>query len=77
MVGPIVDELASEYAGRLKVVKVNTDEAEHVSSALGIMSIPTLAVFQGGKAVDGLLGAVPKPVLKGLVEKYVTIHPMN
>ena len=73
MVGPIVDELAAEYAGRLKVVKVNTDEAEHVSAALGIMSIPTLAVFRDGKPVDGILGAVPKSVLKGLVDKHVSV----
>jgi thioredoxin 1 len=77
MVGPVVDELAAEYAGRLKVVKVNTDEAEEVASALGIMSIPTLAVFKAGKAVDGVLGAVPKSVLKGLVDKHVVTPSLN
>ena len=70
-VGPIVDELANEYAGRLKVVKVNTDEADRTASALGIMSIPTLALFKDGKAVDGLLGAVPKSALKNLVDRHI------
>ena len=59
-VGPVVEELADEYAGKIKVVKVNTDENEKISYTYGIMSIPTLAVFRNGKVVDGVVGAVPK-----------------
>ena len=71
IVGPVVEELADEYTGRLKVVKVNTDENMETASAYGIMSIPTLAVFKNGKAVDGMVGAVPKTMLKKLIEKHV------
>jgi thioredoxin 1 len=77
LVGPLVDELAAEYAGRIKVVKVNTDEEEATASALGIMSIPTIAVFRNGKPVDGLLGAVPKSALRKLVDKHVGQSSLN
>jgi thioredoxin 1 len=71
MVGPIVEELASEYAGKARVVKVNTDENQEISQAFGIMSIPTLAIFKGGKVVDGVIGAAPKHMLKELLDKQV------
>ena len=71
MVGPIVEELAESYAGRLKVVKVNVDESPGVAGNFGIRSIPTLALFQGGEAVDGLVGAAPKAKLEELVSKVI------
>jgi thioredoxin 1 len=71
MVGPIVEELATEYAGKARVVKVNTDENQEISQAFGIMSIPTLAIFKGGKVVDGVIGAAPKHMLKELLDKQV------
>ena len=71
LVGPVVEQMAEEYTGRLKVVKLNTDENTETASAYGIMSIPTLAVFKNGRAVDGMVGAVPKQVLKGLIEKHL------
>jgi thioredoxin 1 len=77
LVGPIVEELAAEYAGRLKVVKVNTDEEQGIASSLGIMSIPTLALFHNGRPVDGVVGAVPKATLRSLVEKHVGGTPTN
>lgn len=70
MVGPVVEELASEYAGKAKVVKVNTDENQEVARTYGIMSIPTIAVFNGGKVVDGVVGAAPKHMLKDLLDKH-------
>ena len=71
IVGPVVEELAGEYTGRAKVVKLNTDENMEIASAYGIRSIPTLAVFKDGKPVDGVLGAVPKSMLKELLDKHV------
>ena len=71
MVGPVVEELAEEYAGRCKFVKLNTDENMQVASSYGIMSIPTLAIFKNGNVVDGMVGAAPKKMLKELIEKYL------
>lgn len=71
MVGPVVEELAQEYEGRFNVVKLNTDESPEISSAYGIRSIPTLAVFKNGEVVDGIMGAAPKNMLKELLEKHL------
>ncbi|MFH1197382.1 MAG: thioredoxin [bacterium] len=60
MVSPVVEEVTKDLAGKLKVVKVNTDENYMVSSSYGIMSIPTLGIFVGGQMVDAVIGAVPK-----------------
>jgi len=63
MVGPLVEELAVELTGKLKVVKVNTDENQEIAVKYGIRSIPTIGIFKGGKVVDGIIGAVPKQTL--------------
>ena len=72
IVGPIVEELAHEYQGRLKVVKLNVDENPGIAMRYGIRSIPTLAVFNNGEAVTGVIGAAPKEQLKEMVEKVVS-----
>ena len=61
IVGPIVAEIAQEYAGKLKVCKVNVDNANATANAFGIRGIPTLIIFKGGEAVEQIVGAVPKP----------------
>lgn len=71
MVSPIVDELASELKGKLKVVKINTDENFSVASRYGIMSIPTLGIFKGGKMVDSVIGAVPKHYLVNKLNLHI------
>jgi thioredoxin 1 len=63
MVGPIVEELASDYDGKAVVGKVDVDTNPEVSAKFGIRSIPTLLVFKGGEIVDKQIGAVPKNVL--------------
>ncbi|RAM49594.1 MAG: thioredoxin [Hapalosiphonaceae cyanobacterium JJU2] len=63
MVAPVVDEVAAEYVGQVKVVKLNTDQNPTVASHYGIRSIPTLMVFKGGRQVDTVVGAVPKTTL--------------
>ena len=67
MVSRLVDELAEELTGKLKVVKVNTDENQEVAIKYGIRSIPTLGIFKDGNMVDGVIGAVPKQTIKNKV----------
>ena len=71
MVAPIVDEISVQYEGKVKVVKLNTDENPTVASQYGIRSIPTLMIFKGGQRVDMVLGAVPKTTLATTLEKYL------
>ncbi|MBD2667075.1 thioredoxin-1 [Richelia sinica FACHB-800] len=71
MVAPVVEEIAAQYEGKLKVVKVNTDENPQVASQYGIRSIPTLMIFKGGQKVDMVVGAVPKSTLGTTVEKHL------
>lgn len=71
MVAPIVDEIATDFAGQLKVVKLNTDENPNVASQYGIRSIPTMMIFKGGQRVDTVVGAVPKTTLSNTIAKYI------
>jgi thioredoxin 1 len=71
MVAPIVDEIAKDFEGRLKVYKLNTDENPTVASQYGIRSIPTLMVFKDGQKVETVVGAVPKTTLNGTIKKWV------
>ncbi|MCF8061516.1 MAG: thioredoxin TrxC [Deltaproteobacteria bacterium] len=60
-VAPVLDELALDYAGRLMVAKLNVDENPSTSSRFGVQSIPTMLLFKGGREVDRIVGAVPRP----------------
>lgn len=60
MVAPVLNQLAAQYAGRIKVTKVNVDENSAVASQFAVQSIPTLLLFKGGKLVDRMVGALPK-----------------
>lgn len=71
MVAPVVEEIAEQYDGQIKVVKLNTDENPQVASQYGIRSIPTLMIFKGGQRVDMVVGAVPKTTLANTLEKYL------
>lgn len=64
MVAPIVEELAGEYAGRLKVAKVDVDDNQTLAMRFSIMSIPTLGVFQGGEMIERIVGYMPKAEIK-------------
>jgi thioredoxin 1 len=66
MIAPIVDELAIEYDGKLKIGKVDVDNNQQIAMQYGIRSIPTLLVFKSGKVVEQIIGAAPK---KSLIEK--------
>ncbi|MEB2329997.1 MAG: thioredoxin [Ignavibacteriaceae bacterium] len=63
MIAPTIDELASEYSGKIKVGKIDIDKNPSVPVKFGIRSIPTFLIFKGGKVVDQIVGAVPKPML--------------
>jgi len=69
MVGPVLEELADEYAGKAKVVKVNVDNERQVAAAMGIRSIPTVALFNGGEVKDVVIGARPKGDFSAMLEK--------
>ncbi len=68
-ISPIVEDLAKEFDGRVKVSKLNVDESPATTSQYGVRGIPTLILFKGGKIVDQIVGAVPKARLKALIEK--------
>lgn len=74
IVGPVVEEIAKDYSGKLKVVKVNTDENQMVATQYGIRSIPTLGIFVNGKVVDGIIGAVPKQYLESKISPYIKVN---
>lgn len=60
MVSPIIEQLSREYSGRVAFGKVNVDENQRIAASFGIQSIPTLMIFKGSKAVDVIVGAMPK-----------------
>jgi thioredoxin 2 len=73
-VSPILEELARDNAGRLKVVKVNVDENPALSARFDARSIPTLVVLRDGRVVDRVVGAMPKPQLAARLSPYLA-HP--
>jgi thioredoxin 1 len=72
LVAGVVDEVAQQYEGQLKVVKVNTDEQPGIASHYGIRSIPTLMVFMGGEKMEQMVGAVSKTTLTKAVEPFLS-----
>ena len=70
MIAPIVAELADEYAGKIKIGKLNVDQEADTAEKYRVMSIPTLMIFKGGKPVDTVVGAVPKKVLQEKLDSY-------
>jgi len=69
MIAPVLEELAKEYDGRVKVVKLNVDDSPNTASEFGIRSIPTLLLFKNGKVFEQTVGAQSKENLKQLVDK--------
>lgn len=65
---PVVEEVASEYEGKAEIVKCNVDDCDEIAAQLGIRSIPTLIFFKDGKAVDRLVGAVPKSEITAKID---------
>lgn len=71
MIGPIVEDIASDYQDQVKVVKFNVDESSDIASQYGIRSIPTLMVFKAGQPVETLVGASPKLTLVEALDKHL------
>lgn len=71
MVAPIVDELAKDYKGKVKVMKLNTDDAPEVAGQYQIMSIPTIVFFKDGQMVDKIVGARPKQQFKEKIDSLL------
>lgn len=75
LVAPVLEEIARDYAGRLRVVKVNTDENPAVTRAYGIVSIPTLNIYVDGELQKTLVGAKPKRVLVEQLQEFLAPTP--
>jgi len=71
-IAPSLDELADQYKGQVRIVKLNVDENQDVPQQYGVRSLPTLLMFKGGKVVDQIVGAVPKSKLEDAVRKAVS-----
>jgi thioredoxin 1 len=71
MIAPLIDEIAKQYAGKVRCLKLNTDESPGIATEYGIRSIPTVMVFTRGDKRDTVIGAVPKTTLTSTLEKYI------
>ncbi|MBU3028880.1 thioredoxin [Paracoccus marinaquae] len=70
-IGPALEELSDEYAGKVKIVKVNVDENPEQAAVLGVRGIPALFMFKGGEVISNRMGAAPKAALKSWIEESV------
>lgn len=71
MVGPVIEELADQYAGRVKVGKLNVDDQAELASKFRVMSIPTIMLFKKGEVVEKVVGARPKEEFEKMISKYI------
>jgi thioredoxin 1 len=72
MIAPFIEQIASEYEGRLKVGKINVDEQSDLAAQHNVASIPTLAVYKNGALVSIQAGAMPKPEIEKFIAAYLT-----
>lgn len=68
-IGPSIEQLAGEYAGKAKVFKLDVDTEGEIAQQYGVMSIPALLVFKGGKEIDRMVGAAPKATIAALIDR--------
>ncbi|MBL0945518.1 MAG: thioredoxin [Hydrogenophaga sp.] len=71
VIGPILEKLETEYAGRFKLVKIDSDQEQQLAQAFGIRSIPTCVLLKNGQPVDGFMGALPEGQIKAFLDKHV------
>ena len=71
VIGPLLEKLETEYAGRFKLVKIDSDQEQQLAGAFGIRSIPTCILLKGGQPVDGFMGALPEGKIKEFLDKHV------
>jgi len=72
MVAPVLESLADDYSGKVRIGKVNVDEHSGLAAKFGVQSIPTLLLFKEGKVVEQFIGATTRDVLAKLIDKHVT-----
>lgn len=72
MVSPIIEQLAKEYSGRVAFGKVNVEENQTIAASFGIQSIPTMIIFKGGRAVDVMIGALPKAQIEMKIKQQLS-----
>ena len=77
MIGPVLDELAGEYAGKIKIGKVNIDEQNALAAQFRIQSIPTLLVFKIGQVIEQMVGAKSKPALRASLDNAAAPAPAD
>lgn len=73
MVAPILDKIAEEFAGKLVVAKVNTDENSEWAMQYGVQGIPTMMFFFGGKIINRQVGALPEPMLREVIDQFLDV----
>jgi thioredoxin 1 len=73
MVAPILDKLAEEYAGKVVIAKVNTDEEQQYAMEYGVQGIPTMIFVNGGKLIHRQVGALPEPMLRDLFDQFINL----
>lgn len=71
MLGPVLEDLASEYEGKAKIIKVNVDEIGDLASEYGVMSIPNMFILKDGVVVKNIVGYQPKPALKQVLDSLI------
>jgi putative thioredoxin len=71
VIGPLLEKIETDYAGRFKLVKIDSDQEQEISQAFGIRSIPTCVLLVGGKPVDGFMGALPESQIKAFLDKHL------
>jgi len=70
-VAPVLEQLARDYAGKLRIGKLNVDENPRTAARFQVMSIPTMLLFKDGKLVDGIVGALPRAQIEAIVKRYL------
>ena len=71
IISPTIEELSKEYSGKIKVLKLNTDENSDIASRYQVMGIPTIMFFKNGTKLDQIVGVVPKQFLKSKIESFL------
>ncbi|WP_394757758.1 thioredoxin, partial [Rhodoferax sp.] len=71
VIGPLLEKLETAYAGRFKLVKIDSDQEQELSQAFGVRSIPTCVLMAQGKPVDGFMGALPEGEIKAFLDKHL------
>ncbi|MEO1576205.1 MAG: thioredoxin [Pseudomonadota bacterium] len=73
-IAPVLEELSSDYEGRLTIAKINVDDNQPLAARYGVRSIPTLLLFRNGEVIETLIGAQPKPALSAAIDRALAAN---